>query len=249
MSEMVLHEGGIEFRTSDGEPRIRDLDLAERLGYERPRSIRDLIKKFENEIGVCRVGRQTSEQGGRPGVEYWLTEEQALFIIAKSATPRATEILKAVITAFVAVRRQMERNQQALKTLPQRLIEAFLLPKPAADWERMFQPSLVRSLCDLHGIRYQGGPHPSFLSSTYRKIYDLIFSTPIGAEMKNRNPLPKWGSNHHQHLTPEARDYFAAQLKIVEAIARQSSSKADFWHRMGREYAGGMLQLSLAAKG
>lgn len=29
----------------DEEPRIKDLDLAERLGFERPRKVRDLIKQ------------------------------------------------------------------------------------------------------------------------------------------------------------------------------------------------------------
>jgi hypothetical protein len=58
--------------------------------------------------------------------------------------------------------------------------------------------------------------------------------------------LPRMGANHHQHLTPEARDYFATQLKFVEAIAQQSSGRADFWMRMDRHFAGGMLQLPLS---
>ena len=243
---MVLHEGGLEFRSTDGEPRIRDLDLAAQLGYERPRDIRKPIEKFSNEIGVCATVAQTSgPKGGRPTDEYWLTEAQALFIVAKSETAKATEILKLVIGAFIAVRRQIARDEHALKTIPRRLIEALLLPAPAPEWERMFQPSLVAAICDLHGKRWIGGAHPRFLSSTNRKIYDLVFSGGIGVEIKRRNPLPKWGSNHHQQLTPEARDYLAAQLKIVEAIARQSDNKADFWRRMARQYAEGMLQLSL----
>jgi len=248
MNEMILHEGGLEFRTTDGEPRIRDLDLAERLGYERPRNIRNLIDRFRNDLGVCFTVEQTSSAlGGRPGVEYWLTEEQALFIVAKSDTSRATEMLKFIITVFVAVRRQIDRDQQALKSLPQRLVEALLLPAPTPDWERMFQSSLVKAICELHGEHFDGGQHPRWMASTNRKIYDLVFSSPIGRTIKERNPMPKHGSNHHQHLTPEAREYLAAQLKIVEAIARQSSGKIDFWRRMEREYAGGMLQLSLGA--
>lgn len=248
MSTMVLYEAGLEFRSDDGEPRIRDLDLAERLGYAKPRDIRWLIEKFSNDINISGAPRQTGFGTGRPGVEYWLTEAQALFIVAKSETPMATAILKLIIDAFIAVREQLRRDEHALKTIPRRLIEALLLPKPAEEWERMFQPSLVKALCDLHGVRWSSGPHPRFLSSTFRKIYDLVFSSEIGTEIKRRNPLPKMGANHHQQLTPEARDYLAAQLKVVEAIARQSDGKADFWRRMKREYAGGMLQLSLARK-
>jgi hypothetical protein len=32
---------------SDNEPRIRDLDLAEKLGFKEPRAIRKLIKRYE----------------------------------------------------------------------------------------------------------------------------------------------------------------------------------------------------------
>lgn len=245
MSNMILHECGLEFHAIDGEPRIRDLDLAEKLGYERPRKIRDLIAEFANEIEVCPVQGRTSERGGRPADEYWLTEAQALFVVAKSETSKATEILKLVISAFIAVRKQIERDEQALKTIPRRLLEAFLLPKPTTEWERMFQPSLVKAICDLHGDKWSGGPHPRWMSSTNSKIYTLVFSSAGAAEIKRRNPLPKWGSNHHQHLTAEARDYFSAQLKIVEALARQSANKVDFWRRMEREFAESMLQLPL----
>jgi hypothetical protein len=249
MSTMVLHEAGLEFRSDEGEPRIRDLDLAERLGYERPRKIREIIREAQkvNGFGVCPVsGRTPGTEGGRPSEEYWLTERQALFVTTRSGTEKAAEATMLLVDAFLAVREQIRRDEQALKTIPRRLIEALLLPKPAEEWERMFQPSLVRALCDLHGVRWAGGSHPRFLSSTNRKIYDLVLSSEIGAEIKRRNPLPKWGANHHQQLTPEARDYLTAQLKIVEAIARQSDGKSDFWKRMEREYAGGMLQMSLS---
>lgn len=248
-STMVLHEAGLEFRADDGEPRIRDLDLAERLGYRRPGDIRELIRRFSNDLGFLRTAPQNRKGRGRPAEEYWLTEAQALFVVAKSETPRATAILKLVIDAFIAVRKQICRDEQSLKTLPRRLIEAFLLPKPAEDWERMFEPSLVKALCELHGKRWTSGRYPQWLSSTFRRIYDLVFSCEVGREIKRRNPLPKMGANHHLQLTPEARDYLSAQLKVVEAIARQSAGKADFWRRMEREYVGGMLQLALSRGG
>lgn len=245
-ADMVLHEGGLEFHATDGEPRIRDLDLAEMLGYERPHEIRRLIERHRDRLGLFVT--MTKSHGGRPGVEHWLTERQALFVTTQSRTERSADISMLLVDAFLAVRQQLAHDEQALKTIPRRLIEALLLPKPSTEWERMFQPSLVRALCELHGIKWASGSHPRFLSSTNRKIYDLVFSTGIGAEIKRRNPLPKRGANHHQQLTAEARDYLAAQLKIVEAIARQSAGKADFWHRMERHFSNGMLQLSLGTQ-
>jgi anti-repressor protein len=63
VSTMVLQESGLEFRSDEGEPRIRDLDLAERLGYERRRDIRKIIERFVNEIGICATVAQNHGRG------------------------------------------------------------------------------------------------------------------------------------------------------------------------------------------
>ena len=246
VSDLIFYEGGLEFRSEDGEPRIRDIDLAERLGYERLRDIRKLIDRFANEIELRAIVAQTS---GRPAAEYWLTEEQALFIIAKSETPKATEILKLVIRAFIAVRRQLARDEQSLKSIPRRLIEAFLLPGPRSRMNEtdVFRPSLVQAISDVYAIPWAGGVHPRFQAITNKMIYDRVCSSTVANEIKLRNPIPKWGNNHWQYFTPEALEWFRAQLKIVEAIARQAGDRVDFWRRMDREYAEGMLQLALSA--
>lgn len=110
--DVVVEEAGLQFhlmRSASGEPLVRDLELARWLGFDRDRNIRKLIDRWEPELGeVCSTVEQTSTsstQGGRPGREYLLTEHQALFIAAKSETPRATEVLKRIITVFMAVRR------------------------------------------------------------------------------------------------------------------------------------------------
>ena len=106
---MSTHQiDGLTVTVDADAPRVRDIDLAVRLGYERPRAIRDLIERLItsknlNGSEVRRTVRQTSERGGRPATEYWLTEEQALMVVARSETPKATEILRAVIDVFMAV--------------------------------------------------------------------------------------------------------------------------------------------------
>ncbi|WP_052750048.1 hypothetical protein [Gluconobacter oxydans] len=93
----------------DGELRILDADLAMRLGFDRPRDIRKLIKRYEaelGEMGVCATVALTSgEAGGRPGTAYYLNEEQALFITAKSETAKATKITIEIVTQFAAFKR------------------------------------------------------------------------------------------------------------------------------------------------
>jgi len=91
-----------------GEPRMRDLDVAEALGLERPRKIRELIARRSvelEEFGEVRptVGR-TSPQGGAPGEEYWLNEKQALFICTKSEAKNALDITIQMIEVFSAWR-------------------------------------------------------------------------------------------------------------------------------------------------
>lgn len=41
--------------TEGEEPRIRDIDLAERLGYERPRKIREIIDRWTADLGPVHV--------------------------------------------------------------------------------------------------------------------------------------------------------------------------------------------------
>ncbi len=88
----------------DGEPRVRDVDLAAFLGFAEPRAIRKLIARHSAMLGtrdtVSRVvgkGNQVEEQ--------WLTEHQATYIIAKCETPIANNILQRVVEVFVAARR------------------------------------------------------------------------------------------------------------------------------------------------
>ncbi|KAB0573121.1 hypothetical protein [Brucella pituitosa] len=104
----------------ENEQRILDTDLAERLGYERPSVIRELIGRKEVELsryGVCRSVRQTSgAKGGRPSVAYYLNEEQALLVCMFSDTDNASNVRKQVIDTFMAVRRG--QLQPAVPALP-----------------------------------------------------------------------------------------------------------------------------------
>jgi hypothetical protein len=103
---------------SDNEPRIRDLDLAEKLGFKEPRAIRKLIKRYEKAGDLpCihvrdTVSRTSMPRGGEREetiAEYWLTEAEALFILAKSETPRAKALLQDMIAVVRLVRRGLLR--------------------------------------------------------------------------------------------------------------------------------------------
>jgi|ERR1700722_490973 len=238
----------------DGEPRVRDIDLAKRLGFKQPRDIRKLIKRLveDGEIAYvitrATVARVIAKAGSTRAVEVeeaWLDQDQTLMVCVHAATPKAAEVRKLMVRVFRQFLEQQAAATRINSSILRRLYDAFLLPKATGDWEIMFKPTLVKALAALHGVQHDGGSHPRFLASTNRKIYDTIFSCEGGREFKVRNPTPHFGSNHHQLLTPEGRDYLASQLDIVEALAHQSANKDDFWRRMERHYGDAMLQLSM----
>lgn len=84
------------------EPLIEDEELGRKLGYERPRAVRDLIAKLFNDSELRRVSRQSS---GRSASVVLLTERQALKVCLRSGTPTADRIQEEVMDVFLAVRR------------------------------------------------------------------------------------------------------------------------------------------------
>jgi len=97
----------------NGEPRMRDLDIAGALGFERGRAIRDLIARCEIHLaGFGEVIRRTVRHINQPGrnpSEYWLNEHQAFYLCTQSKAERAAEVTQQIIRVFVAW-----RNGQAL---------------------------------------------------------------------------------------------------------------------------------------
>ena len=100
--------------TNSEDPRVRDVDLAERLGFAEPRMIRKLVKRMMDDqelIGVhvrSTVERTSMPRGGERETavtEYWLTEEDALILASRSDAPKAKEVRRALVRVFMAWRR------------------------------------------------------------------------------------------------------------------------------------------------
>lgn len=89
----------------DGEPRVRDLDLAVALGYANPPQIRELIKRRDEqleEFGIIRTVRINTGERGAPATEFWLTEKQALLLCTYAETQRSDEVRIALVNVFIA---------------------------------------------------------------------------------------------------------------------------------------------------
>lgn len=101
----------------NNEPRVRDLDLAERLGYAQPRDIRKLVKTYQKSGDLSQddvravVARTRVGIAERNVTEFWLSEAAALFIVTKSETKNAIALTKEMIRVFMLVRRGMIETQ------------------------------------------------------------------------------------------------------------------------------------------
>ncbi|KJZ23263.1 hypothetical protein [Tritonibacter mobilis] len=110
----------------NGEPRMRDVDIAEALGFEQSMHIGEMISQCADRLVglgemVCRELRQTS-LGGRPGKEYWLNEHQAFYLCTQTETERAIEVMQRIVNVFVAWRH--ERLGEHAQPQPSDIFEA-----------------------------------------------------------------------------------------------------------------------------
>lgn len=98
----------VELTVFDGDPRALDLDIAKRLGFAKPVTIRKLIERHAESLSrfgvISTVEKTSGKAGGRPATEYWLNEPQALFIASKSEADRANDVLTMLIKVFMAWR-------------------------------------------------------------------------------------------------------------------------------------------------
>ncbi len=96
--------------TIDNTPRIFDYLLGEKLGFERPRNIRPLIKNNLDELGgfgsvPTRPAMVNIGSGAQREVdEYWLNESQAIYVCMRSRAKNSTEIRKEIIQVFEELR-------------------------------------------------------------------------------------------------------------------------------------------------
>lgn len=103
----VLHVNGWTVSEINGEPTVRDTDLAEKLGYSRPRDIRKIIERMiDNGSFVGATPCRTPEViAGNLTEVFYLTQKQALKVISKSETKIADAIMDEVIDVFLAYRK------------------------------------------------------------------------------------------------------------------------------------------------
>lgn len=105
--------------TMDGdEPTILDEELGTRLGFARPRKIREVIERMIsdgilNDSDIRPALGQNTGGRGRPATAYHLGETAAYLVCTRSNTKNAIAITRQIVKVFIAVRRgQLAAPQQ-----------------------------------------------------------------------------------------------------------------------------------------
>lgn len=121
---------GVAQGTDGPEPRIRDVDLGERLKLKDPRKIRQLIKSLVS-AGIINPFAFMHAAGingrGRPATEFWLTEDEALFVAMRSDAEGAILLQREMIRVFMLARRGL---------LPQQSVELHQIFSQLAETNR-----------------------------------------------------------------------------------------------------------------
>lgn len=89
----------------NGEPRVKDLTLADKLGFSDQYMIRKLIKRNEVKLlsfGILSTVETIHKGAGRPTAEFYLNQKQAIFICMKSETDRAFDVQAEIVRVFDA---------------------------------------------------------------------------------------------------------------------------------------------------
>lgn len=205
----------------DDEPRIRDIDLAERLGFDRPVNIRNTIKRTfsKHERPYCRSTVKSQPVGPKGGGtrefrvdEFWLTEEEALEIAVVSQTPKAKEIRRAIIRVFVAVRRGLLAQPLSPAQVLDLMLAPEFLPPPKNG---RFKEQLWREIYRLKGKPYprgiSGAPQGKWLGRIIEELFYLRLTgdSSLIDELRRRNPADERGERRYRHhcgLAPEIAD-------------------------------------------
>ncbi len=144
----------------DGEPRVHDLALAERLEFSQALDIRKLIKRNEAKLlnfGVlATVAKTSNDQGGRPTTEFYLNQKQSIFVCMKSETDKAFDVQVEIVRVFDAYLNGDLGTPATIASQPRLhfalrgALRAFDLASDA--WGKQIAANQVKVLCGHLGI-------------------------------------------------------------------------------------------------
>lgn len=257
MSNIVYLEGyRISRDAKNGETRIRDIEVAEKLGL-RVGWLRDIIRCHQDELrdfgelvrlpensndyGFFRDSRHNSKRGrGRPRKDsYWLNRDQVLLVCMWSETTNARLVRKELVRVFNAY---LTGQQKPIRSY----IAEVLRLDALSDWRQMWPLDFVEAICKLKRLPYSGKQPGGWMSQVYADLYRALLGDEIYETMREANPRPSHGKNHHQLLREQARKRVESEIHVVTAFAKTSGTYGEFISKVRHHYQGVPLQLTFA---
>lgn len=205
-------------RQDDGELRISDSEMANRLGYANLKDFRALIQRHAKtlkQFNVLRAVRDRNELGGRPVTVYSLTEPQAIYVIAKSEMPLAVDITVAIVKAFVAYRRG-QVNPKLYGAVGMELLG--FAPR---TWTREYPEMFFVHLHRIGGwTKPEGNNHSNCAHFINRYVYKYLFGELGLAALREANPADEEQRvhKHHQMLKDKHMPRLRLHIEIVTAL-------------------------------
>ena len=164
MSELTLNH----LDAIDGEPRILDLMVAERLGFTRPRAVRQLIERSKTELeSYGFIATRCGAYRNRQFTEYWLNEAQALLVCVLSRTEEAAKVRRSLIAVFTAWRRgQLASSERSadLTRAQRRAINSQAWALTREETRTLFQRHQVRLMQAARELLASGRPIEQLLN-------------------------------------------------------------------------------------
>ena len=221
-------------KQSDGELRISETELAEKLGYKRERKIRDLYARHKPRIdrignGAPRWGKPAENCESNKKNTFWFTESQALFLISRSDTEAADDVMEGVSVAFIEMRKRFTNANPALT---KELMAMNILSPEVRVWEKKFEPPFFEKLHRVLGVRpSHRNNHPLCGKFINKYVYEFLFGG-LGLEIiRDANPSNTEyhrAFKHHQMLKPEHDEPFRTHIKMLTALLSVAQSQKHF---------------------
>jgi hypothetical protein len=233
------------YEFAPGEWRVRDVELGQWLGYSRPVQIRELIERlsktgFFADSGVIRTARKTSEAGGRPGNEFWLDEESAYLVTARSETAKGKDFMRRLVRMFLSLKSAAVDVEQ---------LKALCFTRELSNHEQQLFIPLLGLLAQARGEdpgtrSYPWGPW----------VGQLVYACAeghVGELQKYRREInPECRHRDYNHMTEGQKKYFGQVLAVATAFADicvRTGESLGRWREMMLAHFGKQpLQLTLA---
>lgn len=171
-------------KTIDGIARMRDLDLGEALGFDRPRNVRKLIQTHRNILETLEATNllqvEQTPKVGRPSREYWLSKKQCLYICAKSDTDLAAMITIRMVEVFDAV-----TGTTVSADAPVRPAVPNFTARQTANKIAYWQSRAYEAEQQLRGLGCEGYTSPLITRDDLVAAFRAVRDQQVGAAVKN----------------------------------------------------------------